>query len=119
MASVLFADGPARADDRDPWFGRDKALHFGASTVIAAGGYGTAALFSDNTRVRLATGGALGLAAGVSKELWDLSGHGDASWRDLTWDLAGTVTGLAVGLAIEWTISKLRAPRPAPEPSGT
>jgi putative lipoprotein len=125
--SVLFVSGPARAADPDPWFGRDKALHFGASAAIASAGYGTSALFSEKTRVRLATGAVLGLGAGVAKELWDLSGHGDASWRDLTWDLAGTVTGLALAAAIDWTISKLSAPRaasqhgrtPAPAASGT
>ena len=57
-------------------------------------------------------GGGLALSAGIAKELWDLSGHGDASWRDLTWDVVGTVTGLAVAAAIDWTIAKL-APRHA------
>jgi putative lipoprotein len=102
----------ARAADPDPWFGRDKALHFGASAFIAGAGYGGAALVSDDARVRVAVGGGLGLTAGVAKELWDLSGHGDASWRDLTWDVVGTATGLALAAAIDWSIGKLRG-RPA------
>ena len=48
---------------------------------------------------------------GVAKELWDLSGHGDASWRDLTWDAVGTVTGLALAAAIDWTLGKLHRAR--------
>ena len=101
----------ARAADPDPWFGPDKALHFGASALIANVGYADAAMASDDVRVRLAVGGGLALTAGVGKELWDLSGHGDASFRDLTWDVIGTATGLAIAAAIDWSIAKLRGPR--------
>jgi putative lipoprotein len=101
----------ARAADPDPWFGRDKALHFGASALLASGGYGATALVTDDRRVRLAVGGGFAFSLGIAKELWDLSGHGDASWRDLTWDAVGTVTGLAVAAAVDcafhWTIGKL------------
>jgi putative lipoprotein len=113
---------PARAEPTpaagggDEWFGHDKALHFGATFVISAGGYGAAALLSEDVRVRLAAGAVLGIGAGAGKELWDLSGHGDASWRDFTWDVVGTAAGLAfaaaIDCAIHWTISRLarRAP---------
>ena len=106
---VLARARPARAADPDPWFGRDKALHFGASALLASGGYGATALVADDRRVRLAVGGGFAFSLGVAKELWDLSGHGDASWRDLTWDAVGTVTGLAVAAAVDWTIQKLAA----------
>jgi putative lipoprotein len=101
----------ARAADPDPWFGRDKALHFGATALLANVGYADAALATDDVRIRLAVGGGLALTAGVGKELWDLSGHGDASFRDLTWDVLGTATGLALAAAIDWSIAKLRGPR--------
>jgi putative lipoprotein len=108
---------PARAETAaggggDEWFGHDKALHFGATFVISAGGYGAAALLSEDVRVRLAAGAVLGIGAGAGKELWDLGGHGDASWRDFTWDVVGTAAGLAFAAAIDWTISRLarRAP---------
>ena len=106
VAAILVALS-GRAFAADDWFGRDKALHFGASAGIALGGYGGAALLSDDVRVRLAVGGGLALSAGVGKELWDLSGHGDASWRDLTWDAVGTVTGLAVAVTLDWAITRL------------
>jgi putative lipoprotein len=109
--AVCLAAPAARASDPDPWFGRDKALHFGATALLANVGYADAALASDDVRVRLAVGGGLALTAGVGKELWDLSGHGDASFRDLTWDVIGTATGLALAAAIDWSISKLRGPR--------
>ena len=104
-ASLLPAT--SRADEPDPWFGRDKALHFGASALLASGGYGAAALVTDDRRARLVAGGTFALSLGAGKELWDLSGHGDASWRDLTWDAVGTVTGLAVAAAVDWTLSRL------------
>jgi putative lipoprotein len=66
---------------------------------------------TEDRRVRLGVGGGFALALGAGKELWDLSGHGDASWRDLTWDAVGTVTGLAVAAAIDWTIARLTAAR--------
>jgi putative lipoprotein len=115
-AFIAAAPAPARAGDPDPWFGPDKAKHFGASALIAAAGYGGAALATDDTRVRLAVGGGLALAAGVGKELWDLSGHGDASLRDLTWDVIGTATGLALSAAIDWSIGRLRSHRAAHAP---
>jgi putative lipoprotein len=101
----------ARAADPDPWFGHDKALHFGASALLAAGGYGATALVTEDRRVRLAVGGGFAFSLGAAKELWDLSGHGDASWRDLTWDAIGTATGLAVAAAVDWAIHKLAPPR--------
>jgi putative lipoprotein len=108
VGSVLVG-GRARAADPDPWFGRDKALHFGASAVLAASGYGGAALFTDDRGVRLGVGGGIALSLGVAKELWDLSGHGDASFRDLTWDAVGTAAGLVVAAAVDWTTHHLEA----------
>lgn len=94
-ATVLLLSGAASAQE-DPWFGPDKAKHFGASAVIAVGGYSLgAAVFEERTSA-LALGGGLALSAGVGKELYDATGHGMASERDLVWDVAGTVTGLGV-----------------------
>jgi putative lipoprotein len=102
-----------RADERDPWFGRDKAYHFSASALIAAGGYGVTRSFTDDRPTCLAVGGALALTAGVGKELYDLSGRGDPSLRDLTWDVLGTATGLLLIWAVDrFWISAPRA-RPA------
>lgn len=99
---LLATANSARADD---WFGPDKALHFGISVGISAGSYGVASLFVDSRVGRLAIGGAVGIGAGAGKELYDLWGHGDPSWRDFTWDLLGVATGL--GLA--WLIDELVA----------
>lgn len=103
---LLMAPGLAHATDPDPWFGRDKALHFAAAATLAGGGYGTAALLTDDRGKRWLAGGSLAMAAGAGKELWDLSGHGDASWRDLAWDAVGTATGLVVASLIDWLIHR-------------
>lgn len=91
----------ARAETSDPWFARDKALHFSASSLIAGGGYGGASLLTERTWLRSTSGAALGLAAGVGKELYDLSGRGHPSWRDLTWDAVGTATGVLVAWLLD------------------
>ena len=108
---------PARAQqappDPDPWFGRDKALHFAASASIAVVAYGRTSLVTDDRPTRIVVSASVALGAGILKELWDLSGHGDASWRDLTWDVVGTTTGVASAYALDWAIERLRGQRPA------
>jgi putative lipoprotein len=101
----------AHAADGDAWFGRDKALHFSLSAAISAGGYGVASLATDDGRWRYLAGAAAGLGAGAGKESLDAAGLGDASWRDFTWDVIGTATGLALSGLIDWLW--LRAPEPA------
>src|SRR5262245_29459615 len=92
MAAVL-TTAPARADEpaavarrapappADPWFGRDKALHFSASAALALGGYGVTALVTPREGTRLAVGATVALGAGVAKEISDRYTGGDPSWR--------------------------------------
>jgi putative lipoprotein len=120
IALALPAPAPARADDPDPWWGADKALHFSVSAGLAAAGYAGASLATDRRPVRLGAGAALALSAGIAKELLDGARGGDASWRDLTWDVVGTATGLLCALAIDWIWSAPAPPKPAPpEPAPT
>ena len=91
----------AHAAEPDPWFGQDKALHFTISAGLATAGYGVTAAVSDDRTWRVPVGATLALGAGVGKELYDLSGRGDASWRDLTWDVLGTATGLGLALLVD------------------
>jgi len=78
----------------DPWVGPDKALHLGASYIA----------YSAARTLGAERGEAAGitLTLGVSKELWDLTGRGTPSWRDLLWDLAG----LSLGVAAEHFLGK-------------
>ena len=105
----------AAQTDPDPWFAPDKALHFSFSAGLAGLGYGGAALVTENRVLRLVAGGSIALAAGITKELLDLAGLGDPSWKDLAWDVAG----IAVGLTISWLLdhfvfTPLMQPHPAP-----
>ena len=102
--------GAARASDQDPWFGPDKALHFGVSVALAAGGYAAASEILDTRSERAVAGGAFSLTLGAGKELWDLSGHGDPSWRDFAWDVAGTVVGVSLAAGIDALTTSKRPP---------
>jgi len=109
--SLTLAPATARsqqADQPDPWFGRDKALHFAASASLAMVAYGGASLATDDRPTRIVVAASFALGAGLLKEAWDLGGHGDASWRDLTWDVVGTTTGVLLAYAIDWAIGRLR-----------
>lgn len=109
LAASLLPAG-ARAAEYDPWLGPDKALHFSLSAGLAGGGYAVSSAFVDEPVHRLLIGGSFALGLGVAKELYDATGAGTPSWKDLAWDVVGTVTGLAVA----WTIDQLFfAPRPA------
>jgi putative lipoprotein len=112
LSWAVLASGPAYAQDSDPWFGRDKALHFSASASLAVIGYSGAALVTDDRPTRVASATVLALGAGIGKELWDLNGPGDASWRDLTWDVIGTATGVLVASGVDWLIRHFREPDP-------
>src|SRR5437764_15310626 len=73
----------AQSAGADPWFGRDKLIHFAASGSLAVVGYAGASMLTEDRPLRIGAGAALAVSVGVAKALWDLEGHGDASWRDL------------------------------------
>lgn len=108
LTLVLATAGRARAGERDPWFGRDKALHFAASAGLAAGGYAAGALLWERQELRLVFGAGLSLGAGAAKELIDLAGAGDPSWRDMAWNVAGATTGLLAAWAVDRAITGAR-----------
>ena len=61
--------------------------------MFAGDGYAGASVFSQRESTRLAAGAGVALAAGTAKEVYDRSSGGDASLRDLTWDVVGAATG--------------------------
>jgi putative lipoprotein len=115
LAASLLAPA-ARAQDDDPWVSRDKALHFDVSAGIAAAGYGVSAGWLVDARWKaLAIGGGVALAAGAGKELLDAT-HvlgGDPSWRDFTWDVFGTIAGLALAWGIDLLVGGISPKQPA------
>lgn len=89
---------------RDAWWARDKAMHLGVGLMLPTAGWAASGLVLDSPEQRLVFGGALGLTAGVAKELYDLGpGPGTPSVRDLAWSAAGT----AVGLGFTWALDRL------------
>ena len=92
--------------DEDPWWGRDKALHFGVSTALAGGVYGTAAWFGVSRPGSAAVAASVTLGLGVGKEIADALGFGQPSFRDLAWDAIGTLTGLGIALAVDGLVRK-------------
>jgi putative lipoprotein len=113
---VLCLASPARADD---WWGRDKGLHFGISIALGAGGYAGSSLLVQPRWARAAIGGGFAIGVGGAKELWDIR-HGDPSWRDFTWDVAGSAVGVTVAylLDLAFTAPSPVGPPPPREPIG-
>lgn len=95
------AGSDPQSPEADAWFGPDKALHFGVSAGLAAVAYAGSSLVFEDRSARLMTGAGVALTIGVAKELNDLAGHGDPSWKDLTWDVIGTATGLAIAYVVD------------------
>jgi putative lipoprotein len=96
----------AHADERrDPWFGPDKALHFGATFGLAGAGYGLGAAAGADRPGRLALGASIALGAGLGKEVADALGLGTPSWKDFTWDVLGTVLGVTTAFCFDLALS--------------
>jgi putative lipoprotein len=93
--------GEPEIPSRDDWFGQDKALHYGVSAGLAGAGYAGGALLFDEPGARWLTGAGLALGAGVGKEVYDAWRGSFFSFKDLTWDVLGTATGLALSWAID------------------
>lgn len=107
----------ASAQVQDEWWAEDKAKHFAASAVLAAGGYALAATRYESREARLATGFAVSFSAGVAKEIWDARGNGVASWRDMVWNGIGIATGLLVASWIDGPTPVGEAPEPESLPA--
>jgi putative lipoprotein len=101
MCFLLPAAAVPAVAEPDPWWGQDKALHFSASFVIAGDGYATASVLSRSEIHRLFAGLGVAVAAGAGKEMYDRTSGGDASWRDMTWDVVGGATGAAISWLID------------------
>jgi putative lipoprotein len=104
--ALVLASTPAAASDSDPWFGPDKAVHFGVSVGLSAGGYAAVSPWLESRSERALAGSAFSLTLGAGKELWDLTGHGDPSWRDFTWDVLGTAVGVALAAGVDTLLSR-------------
>lgn len=115
LTVVCTLSSAARADE---WVSGDKALHFTASALIAGGSYGISAPFFQHSRVPpLLIGAGAGVLAGVGKELYDATGRGDPSAKDLVWDGFGVTAGLAIAFGIDLLIRGWSLPKAAQSPA--
>lgn len=112
LVGIVFVATEARAADDDPWFGDDKLLHYGVSAGIAGAGYVTGALLLGTRADGLALGAGMAAIAGVSKEVADYFGPGNASWKDLAWDGLGIVTGLGLAWGLDLLVRGVSAEHP-------
>src|SRR4051812_16193527 len=87
----------------DPWFGEDKAKHFGVSAGLGVAGTSLSPLVTDSLPLQLTLAGGMSLSIGLGKEIADSMGGSGFSVRDLAWDAAGTMTGMLV----VWAVDKL------------
>ena len=87
---------PPRPRESDRWFAEDKLKHFFVSFALGSIGYGTARAVGlrHGAAIGTASGGAI--AVGIGKELHDRTSGGDASLRDLTWDVLGVAAAAGV-----------------------
>jgi putative lipoprotein len=100
------------AADPDPWLGEDKALHFGVSAGLAGATYAAGAAIFDARGDALLLAGGVTFAVGAGKELLDLAGCGDPSWKDLAADAAGTIVGLAIAWSLDLAVRGANDERP-------
>jgi putative lipoprotein len=66
---------------------------------------------------RAALGGGFALTLGVAKELYDATGQGNPSLRDLTWDVIGCVFGAGVSLLVDYALRAPSARQPRAQPA--
>lgn len=102
----------------DDWFGQDKALHYGVSVGLAGAGYAGGALLFEAPEARWLTGAGVALGAGVAKELYDAGRGSFFSFKDLTWDVLGTATGLGLSWAVDRLVFQRDGGVPAEQGSG-
>ena len=88
-------------DDR--WLGKDKFQHFGYSAFLAGGSSIVANRHFDRGRDdSVVIGLTISVSLGAVKEVIDYHKPGQtSSYKDLIWDIAGAITGVAlVSLAL-------------------
>jgi len=108
VKALLFAALLALCSQREalaePWTGTDKLLHFGLSAAIGGVGYAFGVACCETRPWGLMIGGGIGLAAGAAKELLDLAGAGQPSFKAFVWDVAGVALGLGIALSIDMAV---------------
>jgi putative lipoprotein len=69
--------------------------------MFAGDGYAGSSVFTKREAMRLSAGAGIAMAAGAGKEVYDRYSGGDASLRDLTWDVVGAATGTVISWLVD------------------
>jgi uncharacterized protein YfiM (DUF2279 family) len=93
---LTFAGAAPVPTTPDRWFAEDKIQHMALSFAVTNLSYGTARLVGIDRRPAQVAAGITAGAAGIGKEIYDLSTGGHFSLKDLVWDGAGIAAGLAL-----------------------
>lgn len=102
---------PASAE-QDPWWGPDKKLHFAYSIGLAGSGYLASVPWVEDLQTRALVGSGFSLFVGVGKEVYDWTGRGTPSWKDVTWDVLGTALGVGISVSLDALFFSTHPPEP-------
>jgi uncharacterized protein YfiM (DUF2279 family) len=80
----------------DHWFAEDKVRHFAMAFAATSFGHAGARALGADASAATALGAAATVAASVGKEVFDRRAGGIFSVRDLVWDAAGILLGIAM-----------------------
>jgi uncharacterized protein YfiM (DUF2279 family) len=98
---LAFFPRQAQAAD-DAWWGKDKRKHLLLSSGAAFAGYLWLGSMELEPAFRIGLTTLTVLGAGALKEAWDTGGRGQASWKDMAWNVVGN----AVGLLLAWVVER-------------
>ena len=87
---IVFTLTQQEGHTADRWFAGDTLQHFFTSAVVQSMSYGALRSAGVSHGPALAGATATTLTVGVAKEVHDLHVKNEFSYRDLTWDVAGT-----------------------------
>ena len=87
---LVFTLSQQEGHSADKWFAPDKLQHFFTSAFVQSMSYGALRTAGVGHDAALAGATVATIGIGVGKEVHDLHVHDEFSYRDLTWDVAGT-----------------------------
>ncbi|MGR3303602.1 MAG: hypothetical protein ACUZ8I_14040 [Candidatus Scalindua sp.] len=89
------------AAKKDEWFAKDKAQHFSASFLIGALTYSIARAGEADKNDASIIAFSFSSSCGIAKEINDEVKRNDWSYKDLIWDIIGSVAGVSISNALD------------------
>lgn len=80
----------------DRWFAEDKMRHLAMAFATTSFGHAGARALGADANTATAIGAAATVVASIGKEIFDRRAGGLFSYRDLVWDAAGILLGVAM-----------------------